>query len=29
MKLKSLFYILACLLMVVWMMLLFLATREN
>ena len=29
MKLKSLFYILACLLMVVWIMLLFLATREN
>ena len=29
MKLKSLFHILACLLMVVWIMLLFLATREN
>ena len=29
MKLKSLFYILASLLMVVWIMLLFLATREN
>ena len=29
MKLQSLFYILACLLMVVWIMLLFLATREN
>ena len=29
MTLKSLFYILACLLMVVWIMLLFLATREN
>ena len=29
MKLKSLFYILACLLMLVWIMLLFLATREN
>ena len=29
MKLKSLFYILACLLMVVWIILLFLATREN
>ena len=29
MKLKSLFYILACLLIVVWIMLLFLATQEN